>query len=77
MPAVLIGIALEAGCKAGPILTAATLVDIGVSLRATRLIFIEELLPKMLNDLCDIVLGPYIKPANTLPKKGRQRGGMG
>jgi hypothetical protein len=40
-------------------------------------IFIEELLPKMLNDLCEIVLDPYIKPANTLPKKGRQRGGMG
>ena len=32
--------------------------------------FIEGLLPKMLNDLLEIVLDPYIKPINQLPKRG-------
>ena len=31
--------------------------------------FIEGLLPKMLNDLMEIVLDPYVKPANPLPKR--------
>ncbi|MDR3581698.1 MAG: hypothetical protein P4L67_00280 [Candidatus Pacebacteria bacterium] len=30
--------------------------------------FIDGLLPKMLNDLCEIVLDPYVKSANPLPK---------
>jgi len=32
--------------------------------------FIEGLLPKMLNDLMEIVLDPVIKPVNQLPKRG-------
>ena len=32
--------------------------------------FIEGLLPKMLNDLFEIVLDPYVKPANSMPLKG-------
>lgn len=32
--------------------------------------FIEGLLPKMLNDLLEIVLDPYVKPVNPLPKRG-------
>jgi hypothetical protein len=31
--------------------------------------FIEGLLPKMLNDLMEIVLDPYIKPVNQMPRK--------
>ena len=31
--------------------------------------FIEGLLPKMLNDLLEIVLDPYVKPVNTLPRR--------
>ena len=34
--------------------------------------FINGLLPKMLNDLLEIVVDTYIKPPNTLPKRGTQ-----
>ena len=32
--------------------------------------FIKGLLPKMLNDLFELVLDPYIKPVNELPERG-------
>jgi len=31
--------------------------------------FIEGLLPKMLNDLCEICIDPYLRPINLLPKR--------
>lgn len=32
--------------------------------------FIRGLLPKMINDLMEIVLDPYVKPVNALPERG-------
>ena len=33
--------------------------------------YIEGLLPKMLNDLLEIVLDPYVEPCNKLPPRGK------
>ena len=34
--------------------------------------FIEGLLPKLINDLSEIVLDPYVKPVNPLPRRGKK-----